>query len=291
MTPHYTQKRYKDGSVYRVPYYRCTKTMHFNNSVCPVKYINADQVEHMVVQKLSDLAQNETYLKMSVDELNGDLKRKTEPLEREAGRIRKRLEEIEKEIQRYVKALGQGTLSIGRLEAELEALGADQQALQQQYDDLQRKINESAARDYNAELLQRTLADFRTTFTALTPPEQSEALQCVLKGVTVRPQKLDLEIFELEEFRPSSQKRKDWLRGLDSNQDNQIQSLVCCQLHHPGVVWKYAVKSLRSRCAGLFCPKFELRGGKIFDALRLNPMFPLMATAHGNMNFARNAAY
>ena len=28
---------------------------------------------------------------------------------------------------------------------------------------------------------------------------------------------------------------KEWLRGLDSNQDNQIQSLVCCQLHHPGV--------------------------------------------------------
>ena len=56
--------------------------------------------------------------------------------------------------------------------------------------------------------------------------------------------------------------RKDWLRGLDSNQDNQIQSLVCCQLHHPGVVWNYAVKSLRLRCAGLFCTKFELRGGK-----------------------------
>ena len=25
-----------------------------------------------------------------------------------------------------------------------------------------------------------------------------------------------------------------WLRGLDSNQDNQIQSLVCYRLHYPG---------------------------------------------------------
>ncbi len=55
MTPHYTQKRHKDGSVYRIPYYRCTKTMHFNNSVCQVKHINADQVERMVIQKLADL--------------------------------------------------------------------------------------------------------------------------------------------------------------------------------------------------------------------------------------------
>ena len=217
MTPHYTQKRHKDGSVYRIPYYRCTKTMHFNNSVCPVKHINADHVERMVVQKLSDLSQNETYLKMSVEELNGDLKRKTEPLEREAGELKKRLEEIEQEIGRYVKALGQGKLSIKRLEAEIHALEAHKQALQQQYDDLQRKINESAVRDYNAEILQRTLQDFRTVFAALTPPEQSEALQCVLKGVTVHPLKLDLEIFELEEFLPGSQKRKDWLPGQDSN--------------------------------------------------------------------------
>ncbi len=28
--------------------------------------------------------------------------------------------------------------------------------------------------------------------------------------------------------------KRGWLRGLDSNQDNQIQSLVCCRLHHPG---------------------------------------------------------
>ena len=217
MTPHYTQKRHKDGSVYRIPYYRCTKTMHFNNSVCQVKHINADIVERTVVQKLSDLSQNEAFLKISVEELNGDVKRKTEPLEREAGHIKKRLEEIDGEIGRYVKALGQGKLSIERLETEIAGLEAGRYALQQQLVDLQRKINESVARDFNAELLQRTLRDFRTAFTTLTAPEQTEALQCVLKSVTVHPQKLDVEIFELQEFLPGSRNRKDWLPGLDSN--------------------------------------------------------------------------
>src|SRR5712691_5134763 len=46
---------------------------------------------------------------------------------------------------------------------------------------------------------------------------------------------------------PTVDLKKDWLRGLDSNQDNQIQSLVCCQLHHPGVVEsKYFTGVLRS---------------------------------------------
>src|SRR5205807_10024666 len=40
---------------------------------------------------------------------------------------------------------------------------------------------------------------------------------------------------------------KEWLRGLDSNQDNQIQSPVCCQSTHPGVVEsKYISGALRS---------------------------------------------
>ena len=217
MAPHYTQKRHKDGTIYRIPYYRYTKTMHFDNSVCSVKHINADTVESMVVQKLSELSQNEAYLKMSVAELNGNLKRKVEPLEREGGQIKKRLQEIEQEIGRYVRALGQGRLSIARLEAQIRVLDADKKALQAELDEIDRQINESAIRDYNADLLQRTLQDFRISFTTLTPTEQSEALQCVLKGVTVHPHKLALEVFELEEFHPGSQNRKDWLPGLDSN--------------------------------------------------------------------------
>ena len=72
-------------------------------------------------------------------------------------------------------------------------------------------------RNYSAELLHRTLQDFRTASATMTPAKRSEALQGVLKGVTVHPGELSLEIFELDEFCPSSQKRKEWLPGLDSN--------------------------------------------------------------------------
>jgi site-specific DNA recombinase len=217
MTPHYTQKRHKDGSVYRIPYYRCTKTMHFDNSVCTVKHVNADHVESLVVQKLAELSQNEAYVKMTVEELNGDLQRKVEPLEMEVGRINKRLEEIEEEIGRYVKALGQGKMSVGRLETEIGVLEVDKQALQRELDNVERRINESASRDFSAELLQRTLRDFHASFTALTQREQSEALQCVLKAVIINRSKLQMEVFELKEFHPSSQNRKGWLPGQDSN--------------------------------------------------------------------------
>ncbi len=49
MSPSYTQKRRKDGSIYRIAYYRCIKTMHLNNAVCTIKHLNVDQVEQLVI--------------------------------------------------------------------------------------------------------------------------------------------------------------------------------------------------------------------------------------------------
>jgi chromosome segregation ATPase len=156
--------------------------MHFDNSACSVKHVNADHLERTIIEKLAELSKNEAYLKMTVEELNGDLERKVEPLEKEAERIKKRLQEIEQEIRRYVKALGQGTISIERLETEISALEVDKHALQKQWDDLERKINESASRDFNAEVLQRTLRDFQAVFSALNPPEQLEVFSAGFIG-------------------------------------------------------------------------------------------------------------
>jgi site-specific DNA recombinase len=217
MTPHYTQKKSKDGSVHRISYYRCTKTLHFDSSACTVKHINAEHVESIVVGKLAELSQNDAFLRASVAELNGDLQRRLEPLQKDVRRIKARLNEIEQEIARYIKALGQGRLSIARLEVHISALEADKKALELELFGYEQKVNESAVRDFNADLLKRTSQDFRAVFQSLTPTEQAEALQCVLKGVTVRPDSLALEIFELGEFVPSSQNRKEWLPGEDSN--------------------------------------------------------------------------
>src|SRR5487761_523106 len=36
-----------------------------------------------------------------------------------------------------------------------------------------------------------------------------------------------------------SAQQKVWLRGLDSNQDNQLQRLACYQLHYPGIIYSH----------------------------------------------------
>jgi hypothetical protein len=54
-------------------------------------------------------------------------------------------------------------------------------------------------------------------FDALAPQEQVEVLRCLVRDIVVHPDKLLLNIFELAELIPGSQKRKDWLPNEDSN--------------------------------------------------------------------------
>ncbi len=217
MTPHYTQKRRKDGSPHYISYYRCTKTMHHSNAVCSLSHLNADQTEHLVIQFLADMSQREEWVKATVDDLNRDQKEKVRPLEQEAIRLRAKLDQLERQIDRLVRGVSLGTVSVERLENEMRGQEKEKVALETQYEAVQREIKDQLARDYDAEIILRNLKDFRKVFDALAPQEQAEVLRCLIRDIEAYPDKLTLNIFELAELAPSSQKRTVWLPGQDSN--------------------------------------------------------------------------
>lgn len=218
MTPHYTLKRRKDGTVYRIFYYRCTKTMHFSNDVCRVRSVNADKIEESVLGELTELSRNERYLSKSISELNRDIERSIAPLLADEKLLKSRIAEIEAEIDRFVNAIGRGTMSVERLESEMESRERDRVLLQSQLDDLQQRIGHNTVAEFDVGIVRKNLADFRLAYEAVSPREQAEALQCILKEVTVFPDKIVMEIFDLPEFKRGSQKRTKKLPRLDSNQ-------------------------------------------------------------------------
>ena len=145
------------------------------------------------------------------------MKSKVEPLEKEAALIKLRLGELDGEIDRFVQALGKGKISVDRLEKEMAQREADKKALSIRYDDLQRKINEEAAYDFNAGVVKRNLREFRNVVEALTPEEKTQALQCMVKQITVLPDKLLLDVYELADFGGGLVKLFKWLQRKDSN--------------------------------------------------------------------------
>ena len=119
MTPHDIQKRRKEQSINRIAYYRCTKTMQHSNSVCTIKAFNADTVERQVMEYLSTLSEPVEWVKMTVEELRRDQQERVRPMEQQAIRVRASVDRLEREIDRLVRGVGQGTVSVQRLEQEM----------------------------------------------------------------------------------------------------------------------------------------------------------------------------
>ncbi len=80
------------------------------------------------------------------------------------------------------------------------------------YEDLQRRINEEAAYDYNAGIVKQNLREFRNVVNSLTPEEKTQALQCMVKQITVLPDKLLMDVYELADFKKGSSNRSNWLQ-------------------------------------------------------------------------------
>jgi len=217
MSPHYTQKTRRDGSKYNIPYYRCTKVMHFDSRACSIRSVNANQIEKLVIDEIMALSLNQEMLQSSVDALNQDLAQRAGPLADEAQSLKTRITKLDAELERYVRALGQGKLSLPRLEKAVAEAEAHKHALEEQLWQVERKIQESEFRAYNAEFVQRALSDFQSLFNELSRKEQSEMLGCLLKQVTVEKDKVILDIFELPELALGSKNRSRRLPGLDSN--------------------------------------------------------------------------
>lgn len=198
--------------------------MQHSNSVCTIKALNADAVERQVIEYLSTLSQQAEWVKVTVEELNRDQKEQVRPLEQEAIRLKASLNRLEREIDRLVRGVGQGTVSVQRLEDEMRRQQQEQHSLETQYQAVQRQIQEHTAREYDSEVVLRNLKNFQKIFAALLPKEKMEVLRCLVRDIIIHLDKLVFTIFELAEVGTSSQERKGWLPH------QNISGNWCCTL-------------------------------------------------------------
>jgi site-specific DNA recombinase len=218
LTPHYTQKRHASGEPYYIYYYRCTKTIHYGNSVCQIKHINAKELETLVIDYLDKLSKNNEYLERSVDRVNQSLKDKVNPLKKELIRYRSRLDEIETEIQNLVMGIAKGITSVDILENYLAKANNEKTGLENKIITIEGKIKSYQFDEFNAKTIRQNLQNFKTAYNSLADEDKPQCLQLILKDLIVYKDRILLNIFDLPEFATGSQLHLKKLPGPDSNQ-------------------------------------------------------------------------
>jgi DNA invertase Pin-like site-specific DNA recombinase len=199
MTPHYTKKKTRLGfQIYF--YYRCSKTLHHNNSICSIRQIGADQIEEIVLNDIGRLISESPILVSAIESANSERAPNIEAYKSELLELRKRIGKLDQEADRYVTALGQGKFSVSRLEKALEKIELQRTELETRCSGIDDRINAADIQEFDHRLIQENLRRFQDTFSTLTEQEKPECLGLILKDVTLGKDTVQLNIFDLPEF-------------------------------------------------------------------------------------------
>ena len=211
MTPHYTKKKTKTGHRLYF-YYRCSKTMHHDRTVCSLRQIKADKIESVILDDIGSLVSDSDLLVSAIEKQNKQQNQGLTSLTVEDSELENRIRELEGEANNYVEALGKGKLSIERLEKALERVQGEIDTLGVRRAELQHRVEEAELKRFDHEVIADNLNRFQETFSTLSGEEQAECLQLILKDVVISQDTVQLNIWDLPEFRwDSSKKRQDWL--------------------------------------------------------------------------------
>ncbi len=169
----------------RFPCYRCTRISHHEFSACSIKSLNTNKIEKAITEYMFRLSSNQTNLECVGNDLNCNLKRSIEPMQKEQKELSRRMNEIETGISRLIDAIGSGELPVKRVKDAIAEREEQLKELQSQLVSVQQKMNESSVAECHADVLKEKLKDFKMVFSHVTGKEKSEALQCMIQDIEV----------------------------------------------------------------------------------------------------------
>jgi site-specific DNA recombinase len=215
MTPTYTQNRKRNGNGSRFTYYyRCTKTYKYHWNTCPVKSVNAQKIEHFIIEKLKHTSRNPEEIKIVVDKINKDEERKVLPLREKENILKERLKGIEIQIDNLVEAIAHGGLRFPEIKDKLEDLERQKEHLKSQLDEVKIQIARQAREKFDAQIVFNTLKDFTQRIESSSPEEGKSLLQYLIKDIVYSQKEITVNLFYLPPM--SSKNCKQWLPLLNN---------------------------------------------------------------------------
>jgi Recombinase zinc beta ribbon domain len=216
LTPFWVPK--KNGK--KIFYYRCVSTQQYK-SRCPLGYSNADWIEQLVEEKLTEMVNRQGFLAEFIASINVETEEHLRPLEEERRGLNRKLRELHDQIETYIEVLGQkGSTILPLIEEKVTKLQAEEKLVTKRRDELVLQL-ESRPKAIDAQIILKQLKDFTQVMALATPEEKAQILQLVLKDVRVSRESLTLNIYDFSSLTISGEglkNRTEWLPGPDSNQ-------------------------------------------------------------------------
>lgn len=178
-------------------YYRCTKVAKYSKDECKVRKIGARAIEDAVVNKLCEIGTDEAVIKEAVRKANKASTEGAKAKGKELNGLIGELRPIQEAIDNSMRYIEQHADLPKAMAERLPELEKRKEQLEEQIQRLEFEIGQLKDYQIDAELLTKTLQDFRAIYNELTPEEQTRLLQLMVQEVVLGEETLKISVYPL----------------------------------------------------------------------------------------------
>lgn len=180
------------------PYYVCSTRNRVGNNVtpCPVRYVPAEQLEHVVEEQLRRLATHDKLVDEIVKQTNENSNARLAQLRGESQALENRAQPIRAEIDGLVTALSHGLKVSRSVKDRLLGLESQLETVQGEIEKSRLAISEVEKHSFSATILKDSLARFVHVMDKALPEEKKALLRLLLRKVTFSPSEIGLHLYD-----------------------------------------------------------------------------------------------
>lgn len=171
-----TTNRNKDGSKRVLEYYVCGAWKNKGTAVCRSNGIRTEYADKYVLNKISGLATSDQLIKDIVARINGGLKEKTSPLQKEYGVLKKSLSEIQSKKDKVLGLYEDGVIEKVDLVERLEKLNEEKRLMQERLSPLELQLSGQNYINVDYGLVKEVMSNFAANYRNTISTEQKKRL-------------------------------------------------------------------------------------------------------------------
>lgn len=171
-----TTNRNKDGSKRVLEYYVCGAWKNKGTAVCRSNGIRTEYADKYVLNKISGLATSDQLIKDIVARINGRLKEKTSPLQKEYGVLKKSLSEIQSKKDKVLGLYEDGVIEKVDLVERLEKLNDKKKLMQERLSPLELQLSGQNHINVDYGLVKEVMSNFVSNYRNTISTEQKKRL-------------------------------------------------------------------------------------------------------------------
>lgn len=171
-----TTNRNKDGSKRVLEYYVCGAWKNKGTAACRSNGIRTEYADKYVLNKIGGLATSDQLIKDVVTRINGGLKEKTSPLQKEYGVLKKSLGEIQSKKDKVIGLYEDGVIEKVDLVERLEKLNDEKKLMLERLSTLELQLSGQSHINVDYVLVKEVMSNFVSNYRNTISTEQKKRL-------------------------------------------------------------------------------------------------------------------